>query len=70
MGAGNDASIFAQLEIGIALNNSDMDLLEPKILNGFALPHILVADEIFKLETWLMKPYPERNPTTTRAVFN
>ena len=69
-GGDNDASIFAQSEMGMAFNNNEIDFPEPKTVNGHNLPHVLVGDEIFKLETWLMKPYPGRDLTPDRSVYN
>ena len=69
-GRDNDAAIFGQSEIGIAFDNNEMNLPEPKNVDGYTLPYVLVSDEIFQLKPWLMKPYPGRNITQQRQIHN
>ena len=57
-GKDNDAQIF---------NNSAMGRA---FINGHSLPYVIVADEIFGLKPWLMKPFPGKGLTETHAIFN
>eukprot|EP00112_Aurelia_sp_Birch-Aquarium-sp1_P015468 Seg3426.4 transcript_id=Seg3426.4/GoldUCD/mRNA.D3Y31 product="Protein ANTAGONIST OF LIKE HETEROCHROMATIN PROTEIN 1" protein_id=Seg3426.4/GoldUCD/D3Y31 len=69
-GGDNDASIFGGSEMGISFREGEMDIPEPEIIDKFSLPYVLVSDEIFKLEPWLMKPSPGNNLDQEKMIFN
>jgi len=69
-GKDNDASIFGDTDVFQAFENNALNLpCEEEILTH-SLPYVLVSDEIFPLKPWLMKPYPARNLTEEKRVYN
>ena len=69
-GGVNDASIFNSSEMGQAFAQQELDIPGPKDVNGHTLPYVIVADDIFKLTNWMMKPYTGRNLSEENLVFN
>ena len=59
-GRDNDAAIFEQFEMGAAFDNEEFDIPDPRNINDHTLPYVLVADEMFQLKPWLMKPFSGR----------
>ena len=69
-GKDNDASLSGDTDVFQAFEKTALHLPgEEKVLTHF-LPYALVADEIFPLKPWLMKPYPVRNLTEEKRVYN
>ena len=61
-GKDNDADIFNQSVIGKGFASGTFDIQEAeKVDDSEELPYVIVADEIFGLKTYLMKPYPGSN---------
>ena len=56
--------------MGRAFLNNEMHIPLPNSINGHSLPYVIVADEIFGLKPWLMKPFPGKSLTETHAIFN
>eukprot|EP00794_Sanderia_malayensis_P000867 gene867-161_t len=48
----------------------EIDIPGPEIIDDFTLPYVLVSDGIFKLEPWLMKPFPGKNLDQEKTIFN
>ena len=69
-GKDNDAQIFNNSAMGRAFLNNEMHIPLPNSINGHSLPYVIVADEIFGLKPWLMKPFPGKDLTETDAIFN
>ena len=69
-GCDNDASLFSQSEMGTAFNQHRMHIPEPENVHGTTLPYVLVADEIFPLKTWLMKPYAAKTLDEKKRIYN
>ena len=69
-GRDNDASIFAQSDMGIRFENNGFDIPESEVVSSVELPYVLVSDEIFPLKSWLMKPYPGKNIAEESEVCN
>ena len=69
-GKDNDAQIFNNSDIGRAFLNNKMHIPPAESIHGHLLPHVIIADEIFALKPWLMKPFPGKGLTETQAVFN
>ena len=72
-GRDNDASIFSRSDIYEKFDSNQTNVPAPKPVAPSAqnaLPYYLVADEIFALKTWLMKPFPGRGLTQNEQVFN
>lgn len=56
-GRDNDASIFNQTEFGRKFKNGEYDLPQASHVGQHHVPYVLLADDIFPLSNWLMKPY-------------
>ena len=60
-GSNNNAGVLANSNIGKKMGAGKMNIPPPRHLEGCSFdsfPYYLVRDEIFPLETWLMRPYP------------
>ena len=60
-GSNNNAGVLANSNIGKKMGVGKMNIPPPRHLEGCSFdsfPYYLVRDEIFPLETWLMRPYP------------
>ena len=55
-----------------ALENPELPLLNPRCLPGGVqrVPLVLIGDDVFALKTHMIKPYPQKNLTTERRVYN
>ena len=77
-GSNADGGVFQRSEWGQMFLNRELDMPEPKCIEGApqfgALPHCIVADEAFPLRIDLMRPFPRRrkneNLPDDKAVFN
>ncbi len=72
-GRNNDASVFNACSLSTFLQRElSTGLLESKALPGRAMlmPKCVVADEIFALKPYLMKPFPGQQLTQERRIFN
>ncbi|KAJ8878059.1 hypothetical protein PR048_022522, partial [Dryococelus australis] len=58
--------------LGQAVLSDLIELPEPKCLPGRNkdMPYYLVADDMFPLSTYLMKPYPYRDLPAVKRIFN
>lgn len=61
-GKEGDSNIFKKSEVGKKIQNNTFNFPEPKKLPGTndILPHFLIGDEAFALDTFMMKPYSQR----------
>ena len=69
-GKDNDVHILNNSAMGRAFLNKEMQIPFSKSINGHFLPYVIVADEIFGLKPWSMKPFPGKDLTETQAIFN
>jgi len=69
-GKDNHASIFGDTAVFQAFENNVLNLPGEEEILTHSLPYVLVSDEIFPLKPWLMKPYPARNLTEEKRVYN
>ena len=69
-GRDNDAGLFAESSFGQALLENKLDLPEAAGVNGHMLPYVIVADDIFPLKPWMMKPYGGNGIPENSRVFN
>lgn len=69
-GKDNDADIFGLSDIALAFDNKELDIPEDKYISGHLLPNVIISDEIFSLNPWLMKPYPDRNLAENQRIYN
>ncbi|XP_066455104.1 uncharacterized protein [Eleutherodactylus coqui] len=66
-------SIFKKSHLGRKMKEGQLDLPECKPLPGTTrppMPFVFVADEAFGLTENILRPYPNRNITPIRKVFN
>ena len=71
-GRNNDASVFNSCSLSTLLRMESDKLLQAKPLPGRqkVIPKCVVADEIFGLKPYLMKPFPGRQLNNERRIFN
>ncbi len=69
-GKENDAQIFNNSVMGKAFLSNQMHTPPPSSTNGHLLPYVIVADAIFSLKRWLMKPFPGKGLNEAEAIFN
>lgn len=71
-GREGDCHIFNRSILGQRLRNNQLKLPEDKLLpnTNNPVPFVIVGDEAFGLGEHLMRPYPRRNLTDSRKVFN
>ena len=71
-GRNNDAAVFNTSSLGSALRNEGLNIPPARELPGreMPVPYTIVGDEIFALKSYLMKPYPGRNLTNEKRIFN
>ncbi|XP_046735632.1 protein ALP1-like [Diprion similis] len=72
LGSDNDAGIFGKTEFGKALLNGQLNLPPDTQLpnSNVTFPHFFVGDEAFPLYKSLMRPYPGRQLTQEKSIFN
>lgn len=68
----HDASIFRESPLSEKLYSDALKLPLPCPLPGSDqnLPYVIIADDAFPLKENIMKPYPERNMTRDKRIFN
>lgn len=72
-GREGDSTVFRDCALGKKLYGGTLNLPEPKHLPGMTTrpqPFVMIGDEAFRLHTNLLRPFPARNLTPTRRVFN
>lgn len=73
-GKNSDGGIFANSNLGKALEQNKLHVPKDKNLPGtqFPVPYVIVADEAFPLKTYLLRPYPgsKMNGDIQKQVFN
>ena len=71
-GRNNDAAVFNTCSLASALWNKGLNIPGPKELPGrdTPVPYIIVNDEIFAQQPYLMKPFPGENLTNEGRIFN
>lgn len=68
----HDSRVFRESMLGIKLKSNQLNLPQPAYLHGYPkmMPFVIVGDDAFSLHENLMKPYPDRNLTLERKIFN
>lgn len=71
-GRHSDGGIFKNSIIGNRFYHNEMYLSVPTSITeeGKALPYMLVADEAFQLNSFILRPYPGKILTNEQKVFN
>lgn len=68
----SDGGVYNSCSIGQAMDCDALNLPPPKPLPGRSMPvpFVVVGDDAFELRTNLMKPYPNRNLSNSKRIFN
>lgn len=71
-GRASDGGVWDKCTLKTALENDSVNV--PGVQNlpfsGRHCPYVIVGDDAFPLKTYLMKPYPGRDLTPERRIFN
>ncbi|XP_062331214.1 uncharacterized protein LOC134031547 [Osmerus eperlanus] len=73
-GSNSNGGIFANSQLGKALQAGDLDVPPPALLPSAPelghVPYVVVADEAFPMKPYLLRPYPGRHLQEDMRVFN
>lgn len=69
-GRDNDAAVFGQTKLFQLMDSSQANLTEPSNVEGYSFSYVLVGDESFPLQTWLMKPFSGANLNLRQLTCN
>ena len=74
-GRNSDGGIFANSALGQSLKEGTLNIPQDQVLpgsppNNDPIPFVIVGDEAFPLKTYLMRPYPGRNLTDEKRIYN
>lgn len=73
-GRESDSNVLKATEFGRTIYSGSLDLPDPKPLvnepESTVLPYVFVADEAFALCKNLWRPYPRKNLTYEKQIFN
>ena len=71
-GRRGDSCIFSISDFGVKFETEQMNLPDPEkiTIDGPPLPYCLVGDEAFPLSNYLQRPYPGKNISIERRIFN
>jgi len=71
-GRGSDSTVFKNSSFGQKFIRKEMNLPNPTPISveGPNLPYFLVGDEAFPLTEYMLRPYPGRNLTPEREIYN
>ena len=70
-GSNNDSSVLANSNISYVIESDALDMPRAERIEGIEedMPYYLLGDEIFPLNTWLMKPFPGKQ-NLAEQIFN
>ncbi|XP_071940897.1 uncharacterized protein [Antedon mediterranea] len=73
-GSNSDGGIFARSDLNRAITNKTLEVPEDVNLPGSPelgpMPHVILGDEAFPLKTNIMRPYPGKELTDEKRIFN
>ncbi|XP_058449070.1 uncharacterized protein LOC131429036 [Malaya genurostris] len=71
-GRDSDGGIFANSNLGHAVENNNRSVPSDSILPGtdIGAPYVIVGDEAFPLKTYVMRPYPGQDLNNQKRIFN
>jgi hypothetical protein len=73
-GSSSDATIFRNSNMGKKLENKELNIPTasplPNDVNGTPMPFVVVGDEAFGLFKHVLRPFPKRNLSIQKKVFN
>ena len=67
-----DAGVFGNLAMTTALENGTLGIPEDRPLPGRVkkVPFVMIGDEAFSFQTYMMKRYPSRQLSDDERIFN
>ena len=67
-----DSGVFRNSTLSKALENNSLNVPESRALDDMetTVPFTIVADDVFPLKPYIMKPYGNRGLTTEERIFN
>ena len=68
----NDWGVWNASDMRKRIEDDDLGIPAPKPLpfGWIKVPYLFVGDDVFTLKTYMMKPYPQKNLTEERRVYN
>ncbi|XP_041366759.1 uncharacterized protein LOC121381503 [Gigantopelta aegis] len=71
-GSASDAQVFNSLELKDAIDSSDINFPETEPLphDDQDMPYFIVRDDVFALQTWMMKTFSKRKLSQEERIFN
>ncbi|KAL1256488.1 hypothetical protein QQF64_012033 [Cirrhinus molitorella] len=73
-GSSSDGGIFSNSALGKSLSDGTLNIPPPAELPGAPehgkVNHVIVADEVFPLKPYLLRPYPGRRLPSDMKIFN
>ena len=73
-GSNNDSGVFTSSPMGKVFFNDEMTLPVAECLEDSPtfgkVPYLLVVDEAFPLQSWLLRPYPGQGIPEEQRIFN
>ncbi|XP_018406611.1 PREDICTED: uncharacterized protein LOC108782753 [Cyphomyrmex costatus] len=70
-GCCSDTGVFANSKIKSRLDANTLNVPPPSVVNQYELPFVLVADEVYPLSSYLMRPYPKSSQLNLKKkIFN
>jgi hypothetical protein len=73
-GSSSDSNVFKNSTFGKLLESNKLNIPDPRVLpsdaEGQSMPFVLVGDEAFALSEHVLRPYPNKNLTCLKRIFN
>jgi hypothetical protein len=73
-GLSSDSNIFKQSNLHKSLERNELNIPKggpsPQDENGEHMPFVIVGDEAFALSEYILRPYPHRNLSIAKRIFN
>lgn len=71
-GSFSDGGVLRASALGQQLKNGTLELPEPSMLpnSNILAPHVLIGDEAFQLRQDFLRPFPGKQLSTMRQIFN
>ena len=68
----NDSGVWNSYDIRKRIEDGNLGIPSPSPLpyGGIRVPYVFVGDDAFALKRYMMKPYPQRNLTEERRIYN
>ena len=73
-GSSSDSNVFKNSNFGKLLESNKLNIPDPRVLpsdaEGLSMPFVLVGDEAFALSEHVLRPYPNKNLTCLKRIYN